>query len=132
MAASLVVLRRLARTTLSSAPSLVRGSLKRALASKAGGGELVQKQQPKDLVSVLQRELAFEREDGEAVKTLEELRQTLAGEWTILDTPGTSRVALTKKVRRGGRGRGGGGDAVPFRAAAEAQGEPTRADARQR
>jgi hypothetical protein len=67
----------------------------RALATK-GGVVPVPKAPaaPKDLHTLLQNEIRFEKEDASAFEKVEELRASLS-KWTVVDEQGSSRVTLT-------------------------------------
>jgi hypothetical protein len=55
------------------------------------------KKLPTDLASVLERELAFEKEDSSAASTLADIAASV-GDWTIEDAPGSARFTLTRKA----------------------------------
>jgi hypothetical protein len=52
----------------------------------------------KDLASVLERELQYEKEDNDSTATIKEVTEGLEG-WTVTEDAGCARFAVTKKVR---------------------------------
>jgi hypothetical protein len=66
-----------------------------------GGGNLpAEASGPTDLLSVVKRELQYEKEDGSGDKQLKELRAELAKDWEVTSPIGSAQVTLTRgKVR---------------------------------
>jgi hypothetical protein len=65
----------------------------------AKGGKGKAKEEPMDLYSVLDREIAYEKEEGSSEGTLAEVKESLK-EWKFDDEVGSARFSLSKKVRR--------------------------------
>jgi hypothetical protein len=72
--------------------------LARALAGKASDVAKAGGDAPKDLASVLTREIAFEKEDESAAGSLAELREALAADWALDEAAGRARFSLSKKA----------------------------------
>jgi len=71
-------------------------SIAAAKAATRAFANVVPKNEPKDLTSVVLRELAYEKEDDSSAKALVDIKKALSSEWKVDAPLGGSQISLTK------------------------------------